>query len=248
MNVTAVLVLAVIFISTFIRSAFGFGDALVAMPLLAVLLGMKTATPLVALVATSIAFTILLRNWRDVRLESAWRLICFTVLGIPIGLIFLKGAHENLMKAILAGIITAFALFNLLRPTFLYLKNDRWAPLFGFIGGILGGAYNTNGPPVVIFGSLRKWPPASFRATMQGYLFPTGFFILVGHGLSGLWTHTVFMHYAAAIPVLLFGVWIGGKVHRSIPRGKFDLCIHVLLICIGLFLFGQTFTSVFTKG
>ena len=47
---------------------------------------------------------------------------------------------------------------------------------FGFFAGILGGAYNTNGPPVVIYGSLRKWSPATFRATLQGYFFMAAFF------------------------------------------------------------------------
>ncbi len=52
MDATA-LVLVVLFCSTFIRATFGFGDALVAMPLLAMVVGLKTATPLVALVAST---------------------------------------------------------------------------------------------------------------------------------------------------------------------------------------------------
>ena len=42
-------ILSILFISTFIRSTLGFGDALLAMPLLTLIIGVQTATPLVAL-------------------------------------------------------------------------------------------------------------------------------------------------------------------------------------------------------
>ena len=46
---TTVQVLAVIFVATLIRSAFGFGEALVAVPLLALLMPVETAVPLATL-------------------------------------------------------------------------------------------------------------------------------------------------------------------------------------------------------
>ena len=46
----------ILFISTFTRSALGFADALIAMPFLTMVLGLKTAAPLVALVATTSSF------------------------------------------------------------------------------------------------------------------------------------------------------------------------------------------------
>src|SRR5262249_25397617 len=52
------------------------------------------------------------------------------------------------------------------------LKDDRLAWLFGFTGGVLGGAYGMNGPPLVVYGSLRHWSPEHFRATLQGYFLP----------------------------------------------------------------------------
>ena len=44
-------VLSVVFLAALVRSTFGFGDALIAMPFLVVLVGLKTATPLMALIA-----------------------------------------------------------------------------------------------------------------------------------------------------------------------------------------------------
>jgi uncharacterized protein len=142
------------------------------MPLLAVIVGMQTATPLVALVASTIAFTILLRSWRQVDMGAAWRLIVSTIVGIPIGLFFLKSAPERIAEIVLGVVLVGFGLYNLFTLQLPTLKSERWSYLFGFLAGVLGGAYNTNGPPVVIYGVLQKWDPKRFWATLQGLSWP----------------------------------------------------------------------------
>ena len=60
-----VAVLLIILVSTLVRAVFGFGNALIAMPLLAMTpIGMKTSTPLIALIATILALVILVKDWR----------------------------------------------------------------------------------------------------------------------------------------------------------------------------------------
>lgn len=174
---------------------FGFGDALIAMPLLAMVLGLKTATPLVALVSFTIATVILFTTWRSLKFGAASRLIISTLVGIPIGIALLKGVDERIMLFLLSCVILLFSGFNLSTLAVPKLKTDRSAYLFGFIAGLLGGAYNTNGSPIVIFASMREWPPAEFRATLQGYFFVTGFMLLGAHALGGLWNERVFTLY-----------------------------------------------------
>lgn len=232
-----IIVLTIVFLSTLTRSTFGFGDALIAMPLLTMAVGIQAATPLVALIASTIAITILARNWRRVNVASAWRLVVSSLLGIPIGLVFLKGTYEGIVTALLALLIVSFSLYSLLRPRLFALTDDKLAYVFGLLAGILGGAYNTNGPPVVIYGTLRKWPAESFRATLQGYFFPTGLFITLGHGLAGLWTPGVIRSYVISLPVVLLAVLLGSKLNQSIPKGKFERYVHVFLIVIGAMLF-----------
>jgi len=234
------LVVSIVSFATLLRSTFGFADAMFAMPLLAVLIGLKTATPLMAIVAMTISTAILLKNWRDVQLKSAWRLFVSSLAGIPLGLWFLKDIHDNLMKFILALIIIGASIYNLIKPRLTAIQSEHSAYVFGFLAGILGGAYNTNGPPVVIYGSLKKWDPSTFRATLQGYFFMAGIFICLGHGFTGLWTHTVISYYLYSLPLVFVFTIIGGHLNQSIPKGKFDRIIHSLLIVIGLFLLTQT--------
>src|SRR5205823_13110229 len=82
-------VLAVIFLATLIRSAFGFGEALVAVPLLALLMPVEVAAPLAVLVSITVALVIVLEDWRKVQFGSAWRLVLSTLFGVPLGLLLL---------------------------------------------------------------------------------------------------------------------------------------------------------------
>ncbi len=231
------LVLGILFLSTFIRSALGFGDALIAMPLLAMIVGMQTATPLVALVAPTVALTILLRAWRQVDLRAAWRLIVSTLAGIPVGLFFLKSAPEGAVKAVLGIVLIGFGLYELVAPRLPPIRSEKLSYAFGFVAGILGGAYNTNGPPVVIYGVLREWPPERFRATMQGYFLPTGMVILISHGLAGLWTGDVLRLYAYSLPVIIGAVFIGGWANRKVSGALFNRIVYVFLVLVGVFMF-----------
>jgi uncharacterized membrane protein YfcA len=116
------------------------------------------------------------------------------------------------------------------------LRNQHWAYLFGFVAGILGGAYNTNGPPVVVYGTLRRWPPVHFRATLQGYFLPTGFLILAGHALGGLWTRQVWQMYIFALPLIFVAIFFGGKVNKRIRPERFSQLLYIILIILGLLL------------
>jgi uncharacterized membrane protein YfcA len=229
-------VLLILFISTFTRSTLGFGDALIAMPLLTLVVGVQTATPLVAFMGTTIAATILWNNWRSVDVRAAWRLIVSSLVGIPFGLWLLTVAPGNVVKIILGVVLILFGGYNLLRPKLTMLRNQHWAYLFGFVAGILGGAYNTNGPPVVVYGTLRRWPPVHFRATLQGYFLPTGFLILAGHALGGLWTRQVWQMYIFALPLIFVAIFFGGKVNKRIRPERFSQLLYIILIILGLLL------------
>jgi uncharacterized protein len=239
-----VAVLLIIFVSTLTRAVFGFGNALVAMPLLAMTpIGMKTATPLIALIAIILGLIIIVRDWHIVDLRSIWRLLVATVPGVPLGLILLKGPYENTGKIILALIIIVFSCYALFRPRLIRLKQEWTAYPFGFLAGILGGAYNSNGPPIAIYGTLRRWPPDRFRANLQGYFFPSSVIIVTGHGLGGLWTSEVGWYFLLSLPLLPLAIWIGNRINRTFRPGRFDQYIYILLILVGAILFIRTVIS-----
>src|SRR5690606_24056266 len=100
-------------------------------------------------------------------------------------------APEAAVKAVMALLIVAFSLYSLIHRRPVTLTSDRMAWHFGFVAGVLGGAYGMNGPPLVVFATLRRWSPARFRATLQGYFLPASAAGLLGYWLAGLWTAQV---------------------------------------------------------
>jgi uncharacterized protein len=65
---TVLPVMAVIFLATLVRSAFGFGEALVAVPLLALLMPVEEAVPLATLVSITVAAIVVAQDWHKVHL------------------------------------------------------------------------------------------------------------------------------------------------------------------------------------
>jgi len=225
---------AVVFVAAFVRSALGFGDAVVAMPLLAMAVGLRTATPLVAFMGPTISLLILARDWRKVEFKAAGRLIVATLLGIPVGVFGLARLPEAPLKVVLGLVILLYGLFGLVKPGARLAREKPAFPwLVGWSAGVLGGAYNTNGPPIVAYGMLKGWPPESFRATLQGYFLPTGLAILAGHGLAGLWTGTVLRSYLYSLPAIGLGVVLGGLLHKKLRHALFAKLVYASLAVMG---------------
>ena len=243
MSHSHLLILAILFVSTFIHSTLGFGQALIAMPLLLMIVELKIATPLVAFVLMTIGTVILVKNWRVADLNAAWRLVLSSCLGIPMGIFMLKGVPEELMKLFLGILVILFSLYNLTNRHLKMVDLSRvsggsvLAYLFGFLAGVLGAAYNTSGVIITIYATLRHWSPDRFRSTLQSYFVFTGLLILASHGLAGLWTPDVLGLYVTSLPLVLVGIFLGGKLNRFIPQGQFDGYVNVGLLVMGILMF-----------
>ena len=233
-------VLAVIFLATLIRSAFGFGEALIAVPLLALVMPVEVAAPLAVLVSVTVALVIVLEDWHQVQFGSAWRLVLATLFGIPLGLLLLTAVPGPVVKAALALVIIAFSGYCLARRTPPELPDDRLAWLFGFCAGVLGGAYGMNGPPLVVYGTLRRWPAGRFRATLQGYFLPASLVGMAGYWLAGLWVPAVTRYYLLSLPVAGASIVLGRVVNRRLAGDSFLRYVHVALVVIGVTLLIQS--------
>ncbi len=227
---------AVIVGASFIRGALGFGDALFAMPLLALVLPTRAAAPLVALAAATTSIVLLIRDWRHIVLRPAMLLTFFGVLGVPLGAWVLRTGDDRWVKGLLACVVLGFSIWSLRRTGRVRLNNDRLAPVFGFAAGLLGGAYNTGGPPLVVFGTLRHWSPMQFRATIQSYSLVASGWVIVIHSLTGLMTRTTLTHFGVVAPLLVVATLAGRRLTNEIPADRFVRLVYRALIVVGLWL------------
>ncbi|HEX7080136.1 MAG TPA: sulfite exporter TauE/SafE family protein [Gammaproteobacteria bacterium] len=230
------LVVVVVATGALLHASIGFGAALFAMPLLALIIDVPTATPLVALVMLTTIAVLLVRDWRHVMLGSVWRLVAGTVLGIPVGLVLLEGGRGEILRIVLGAVLVAYALWYFVRPSLPRIRANPGAWALGFVAGVLGGAYNTNGPPVILYGAAQRWPAARFRATLQGYFLPATVLITAGHGLSGLWTPRVLGLFAWSLPLVVLAALAGPRIGRAIPEERFSTVLHAGLAVVGIIL------------
>ncbi|MEO7908878.1 MAG: sulfite exporter TauE/SafE family protein [Roseiflexaceae bacterium] len=230
------LISVIIFLAALIKVTLGFGESLLAMPLLTLVIGLPTATPLVGLVAATLTLLMLGSSWRQIDLRATWRLLGAAALGVPIGVLLVRLAPAMLVSRMLGVMLIGFGLFSLFRPALIKLAHPSWSYVFGFLAGVLGSAYNTAGPPLVIYSAARRWPPDQFRATMQSVFLPICLLVLLSHALAGLWSPWVFELYALSLPLLLLAIWLGRQVHRHISEHRFDRLVYITLLVLGLLL------------
>lgn len=237
-------ILLVMFLATLVQCTFGFGNALLAMPILAFFVPLSFATPLVAMISMTVTVVIVLTDWRHMEFGDAARLVTGAVFGIPLGLWLLTHADERLVKGVLALVIGSFAVYSLSQTRRFHLASDRWGYAFGWISGILGGAYNTSGPPLVIFGFLRNWSAKEFRATLQGYFLLAGGLVLLWHALNGLWTEDVVNHYAMSLPLVVLAFVMGSFLSGRLSQERFQRITHFALLAISISLLANVLLSV----
>jgi uncharacterized membrane protein YfcA len=240
-DLTILHILLVVFLATLIRSTFGFGEGLVAVPLLALRLPVEIAAPVVVLLSITIAAVVVVQDWRKIHLRSTSWLLAPTLFGIPLGIVLLTSVHQRVVKGMLAVVIAAFSGYFLLGKKPLKLDDDSriWMVGCGFLAGVLGGAYGMNGPPLVIYGAMRRWSPQHFRATLQGYFLPASVVAMGGYWLTGLWVPAVTHYYLISLTVALPAIFVGRIVNRRLQGDAFLKYVHGGLVIVGMVLLLQ---------
>jgi len=240
---TTLLVLLIVFVATIIRSTFGFGESLVAVPLLILFLPVEIAVPLSVLISIFIAFVVILQDHSEIHFRSAIWLILFAILGIPVGLWLLVHGDEIVVKPALGLLIVLYSIYSLAVKSRASLVDDHmpWMFLCGFLSGVFGGAYGINGPPLVVYGNMRGWSARQFRATLQAYFLPASLIGMSGYWYNGLWNSTVTRYFLMSIPVLIPAIVIGRILNHKITTGAFFRYVYIGLIAVGLLLIIQSF-------
>lgn len=234
MDAIPLFIIVVLALAAFTESVSGFGSALVAMAFLPVFLTMQEAVPLVALASLSVEAVLIVYFRHAVNLRAIRDLVIGAILGIPLGILFLARVNEKIVLTGLGVVLVGYALYSLFRLRLPAFAHPLWAWVFGFLGGILGGAYNTSGPPVVIYGSSQNWEPGEFRGNLQGFFLVNSVVVVIGHALGGNLTPAVAQSFLLGVPALAVGILAGLWLDRFINPVRFRQIVQVMLVILGL--------------
>ncbi len=227
---------SVIFIAAALHGAFGFAFVLIAVPLLSSFQDIRVTIPLISL------FFVLLSGIRSVQLRNEFDykktipLLIGAAFGIPLGIYLLSVVSERLMKSALGIVIILYSAHSLMFKRISFRPPEWSAYLFGFFSGVLGGAFNMTGPPVVLYAFTRMWTKTIIFGSLNFYFLITSIVVVVFHVMAGNMTREVTLSFITFLPALFAGMYLGGRIFIRVNDENYRNGLHILLTLAGAML------------
>ena len=227
----------VVFISYAIRGSTGFGG--VTVPLLALIMSVKTVAPMVTFLGIISSGLILAKDYRHIEWRPLRQLLPWCGLGVVVGVyLFANLDSETLGNAL--GVFAigygAHSMWRTMRPApERRLPINAITPIAGTVGGFVGSLFGASaGMFFAMYLDLLKLPKLAFRATVAAVLVGLGVMRGAGYLWAGAFDREALIICAAALPVMALGVWAGNHLHTNLDELKFKRFVAVVLILSGL--------------
>lgn len=229
---TYVLAALIVALGAAAQAASGFGFALLAVPLLALLLGAKTAVVTTGVVALGLQLTMALRDHTSIRRPIIVTMSIAALAGMPLGLLILDRVDERTLTGAIAVTVLAFTLM-LARGVHVPAGGVTDA-VAGFVSGITSTSTGTSGPPLVIALHARKMAPVAFRATLAAQFLIQGAISVLAFVLVGRVTADIGRLALAGLPGLALG-WIAGEwIFARLDHERFRRVVLAMLAASAL--------------
>lgn len=237
MDPAAIIVtVAAVYLTTFMKGAFGGGFAIIGIPLMALAVDPVMAGALLAPVFC-LSDLMALRYWR----VSTWSRPDLKVLlpgqfvGIAAGFTALNIANEDLIAVMIAALTLVFT-----GSWFLgggeVVQRPR-STVKGLIAGTASGVgsmvAHAGGPPIAMY-LLPLGLPKTVYAGTTFFVFLVGNFLKVGPWLLLIEpTRSWWWLLAISLPVIPLGVWSGWRLHGSLDQKQLYRICYLLLSLVG---------------
>ena len=227
----------VVFVSYAIRGSTGFGG--VTVPLLALIMSVKTVAPMVTFLGVISSALILRKDHRHIEWRAVWNVLPWVAVGVVVGVYFFSTLDPvTLAKAlgVFAIIYGAHSWWRTVRPApERNLPMKAITPLAGTVGGFVGSMFGASaGMFFAIYLDVLKLAKVPFRATVAAILFALGIMRGSGYLWAGAFDRDALLICAASLPVMAIGVWAGNHIHANLDQLKFKRLVAAILILSGI--------------
>jgi len=242
MPATETLLLAAL-ITTVTYCVFGFtgsGSTVLALPLLAHFLPLKFAVPLLMLLDLAASLAVSTRGRGVVRRDEFGRVLPFLVVGVVLGLTLLIQLPEAPLLVALGVFLVCYAAWCL-RPRGAPLGLSRaWAAPIGVASGALSALFGTGGVLTTLYFTGRLSDKDELRATSAAAVLVNSLTRLVLFGATGLLTQEGLLWSALALlPGVLFGLFVGQRLHASAAPAGVLRAVYAVLLVAGVSLLAR---------
>lgn len=233
----------IIFLAGAFAAAFVTGLTGFAFGMVAAAIWFHALTPIEATVLI-VSYALLVQGYAVWKLRNSMifkRLLPFvagSALGIPFGIIVLKWAAPSDLRIMVGVLMIAFSLYNLTRPKMPEFQQAGTVPdtIVGVLNGALGGSTGLGGILPTIWCSMRGWTKDEQRAVFQPAAVATFLMTILWLGGAGTITIDIAWFFAAGLPALCVGTWLGWKLYGRLDEAKFRKVVLTLLLVSGLAL------------
>lgn len=228
----AVIALVVVAAAT-IQSLTGFGFALLAVPLLALVMPAESAVVISATLGLITSAGLAVKERAHGDRVAIRRMLGGAVVGAPVGIAVLEVMTGRQLRFLLAAVIFSFLLITL-RGWALRRDSAGIEIGAGVVSGVLNTTLSTNGPPLVMALQARHLPPSQFRGTLAPIIAATGVLTVVLFAATGRYDAEVWQSLAVALPALGAGYLVGTRQHHRFEPAAFRRLVLVLLTITGV--------------
>ena len=224
-----------------VRSAAGFGAGLVAIPMLAFILPVSTAVSVATIFTTLSSIQQVSREWRQI----AWRqfavIFLYSMLGIGLGLYFIKLLDENILRHCLGVFLILYSIYALSAADTSRMLPRRWHGALGAGVGIVGGLCSAlfgagAGPIYVVYFDILRLEKAVFRATMSAVVLLGGAARIAGYESFGFYGHSTIALLAVGLPLVIVGSWLGDRLVYRLSARSYSRLVAALMLFSGVTL------------
>ena len=238
-DLTIIGVAAVLLLAAFVKGTSGMGFPLIATPMVALLLDIRTAVVILIIPNLLMDATQIFRGRLSIAIFRRFKwLLLWTILGVFLGtkvLVMLPGWVLNLTLGIT---VLAFVAWSLLRVEF-NISGQRekiLSPVVGIVGGFLNGMTNAAGPvPAIYLYSLRL-PKVEFIKSIATIFIVTKLSQLAAVSTWNLFDRATLELSLGVTLFVLAGFYLGLKAQDRVNQKTFERALLALLFVIGVVL------------
>jgi uncharacterized membrane protein YfcA len=220
----------------FIQGLTGFGSALVAIPLLSLIIDIKAAVPLCMLNGLIITMYLVVQLRHHLDKRKILPLLLGSIPGIFAGVTLLQKVDASVIRTCIGLLLICYSLYNLFAHPRPLNPAKIWGYVAGFLTGAIGAAFSAGGPPAIIYTTLTDWKKEEIKATLSGFFVINGIVTATVHALTGVSTMTTAKFFIVTAPFVLAGTVLGARVTGKIDRQTYLRIIYGFLIVMGIMM------------
>jgi len=227
--------LAILFAGAFLQGLTGFGYSLFSLPLLAILMPVSSAVPMLCLTSIFLNLTIFWKARKNLDLKRILPLLISGTAALPAGIWLLRVADESALKIGVGVIVTLSSLIYLsgFRVT---VRREKLAMIpVGFLSGVLNGATTFSGPPVILFFANQRVAKHQFRASLSSYFLLLNIIAVPAFFAGGLLTGEGALKTLYLFPAVVLGVLLGVRMADVVSEERFRFVALIALGILGVF-------------